>query len=123
MPMNRVLIVATLTALLVGCGMRYQAQLNGLVGKSYTEVLAALDEPYSGMYTAETPGETEIWVYLRDRTFTTNPSAVTTFSGNTAYTRFYGGGTSSLRCRTRIYVRDGVMVGYDLEGNDCIGPR
>ena len=121
--MNRVLIVAALTALLVGCGARYQAQLNGLVGKSDTEVLGALGEPLYGLYDELMPGETERWVYVRDRTFTSNPRAVTTFSGNTAYTQFYGGGTSSLHCQTRIYIRNGVMVGYDLEGNDCIGPR
>lgn len=112
-----------LVIFLLGCATTagYERKLASFNGATELELIRAWGPPQQ---TYETNGF-KFLTYSSSRIISVPgvaPNYTTTVMGNTAYTQRvggYGGMTASRSCQTTFELKEGIVVSWKWQGNDC----
>lgn len=106
--------------MVTGCATqaKYEAKLNELVGTQIDTVVDTWGYP-AGQITA--PNGNKVYIYEKNKAFTTSPSYTTTTDGfGTATTTGYGGNTYRKWCKTFLEIDSKNMIlKWKIDGNSC----
>ena len=113
----------SLALLVVGCATaeNYKAALESWVGATESQLVSGWGVP-DGVYNS---GGYKYLAYKRSSTSYvsgTSPTYTTQIIGNTAYTTSVGGSSGYMitsDCKTTFTLKNGVVIGWRGEGNDC----